>query len=134
MSVGLARVVKPGIRFLAHHDILARDAPDSYQAHSLDAQFACNLYLSMPAEGGALQMWNHDISPDRFDALRGDSYGIDPALLGAPALQVRPEPGDFIMFNSRCMHAVTPGVADPRLSLSFFVGYRGNASPLTFWS
>jgi hypothetical protein len=25
-------------------------------------------------------------------------------------------------------------VADPRLSLSFFVGYRGNASPLTYWS
>ena len=134
MYVGLSRVVKPGICFLAHHDIFAKDAPDSYQAKSLEAQFACNVYLNMPTEGGALQMWDHDISPDQFDEMRGDSYGIDPALLGPPTLEIRPEPGDFIMFNSRCMHSVTPGVDDPRLSLSFFVGYRGNASPLTFWS
>ncbi|KJZ37065.1 2OG-Fe(II) oxygenase [Pseudomonas fluorescens] len=134
MYVGLSRVVKPGICFLAHHDIFAKDTPDSYQAKSLEAQFACNVYLNMPTEGGALQMWDHDISPDQFDEMRGDSYGIDPALLGTPTLEILPEPGDFIMFNSRCMHSVTPGVADPRLSLSFFVGYRGNASPLTFWS
>ncbi|AJO77394.1 MULTISPECIES: 2OG-Fe(II) oxygenase [Pseudomonas] len=134
MYVGLSRVVKPGVCFLAHHDIFAKDAPDSFQAHSLEAQFACNLYLNMPDAGGALQMWDHDISPDQFDDMRGDSYGIDPGLLGTPALEVRPEPGDFIMFNSRRMHAVTPGVASPRLSLSFFVGYRGSSSPLTFWS
>ncbi len=105
--------------------------------------------LSGPQPGGAVRLQrvpehadrgrcaadvDDDISPDRFDEMRGDSYGIDPALLGPPTLEVRPEPGDFIMFNSRCMHSVTPGVADPRLSLSFFVGYRGNASPLTFWS
>jgi hypothetical protein len=39
--------------------------------------------------------------------------------LGKPTLEVLPEPGDFIMFNSRRMHSVTPGVAGPRLSLSF---------------
>ena len=134
MYVGLSRVVKPDVCFLAHHDIFAKDAPDSFQARSLAAQFACNIYLSMPTAGGALQIWNQDVSPERFDEMRGDSYGIDPALLGTPTLEIRPEPGDFIMFNSRRMHSVTPGVADPRLSLSFFVGYRGNASPLTFWS
>ena len=88
----------------------------------------------MPAAGGALQLWDHDISPEQFDAMRGDSYGVDPSLLGMPSLEILPEPGDFIMFNSRRMHSVTPGAVDPRLSLSFFVGYRGNASPLTFWS
>lgn len=51
--------------------------------------------------------------------MRGDSYGIDPALLGLPILEVRPQPSDFIMFNSRRMHSVTPGIANPRLSLSF---------------
>lgn len=134
MYVGLSRVVKPGVCFLAHHDIFAKDAPGSVQARSLEAQFACNVYLNMPTEGGALLMWDHDISPEQFDEMRGDNYGIDPALLGTPTLEILPEPGDFIMFNSRRMHSVTPGVADPRLSLSFFVGYRGNASPLTFWS
>lgn len=53
MYVGLSRVVKPGVCFLAHHDIFAKDAPDSFQAHSLEAQFACNLYLNMPEAGGA---------------------------------------------------------------------------------
>ncbi|VVO18556.1 2OG-Fe(II) oxygenase [Pseudomonas fluorescens] len=134
MYVGLSRVVNPGVCFLAHHDIFAKDAPDSLQAHSLEAQLACNVYLNMPPEGGALQIWKDDISADRFDEMRGDSYGIDPALLGPPSLEIRPEPGDFIMFNSRRMHSVTPGVSDPRLSLSFFVGYRGNTSPLTYWS
>lgn len=74
--------MKPGVCFLAHHDIFAKDAPDSFQAKSLEAQFACNVYLNMPTEGGALQMWDDDISPDQFDEMRGDSYGIDPALLG----------------------------------------------------
>lgn len=134
MYVGLSRVVKPGVCFLAHHDIFAKDAPDSFQAHSLQAQLACNVYLNMPSEGGALQMWDKHVSPELFDEMRGDSYGIDPTLLGRPTLEVRPQPGDFIMFNSRCMHSVSPGVAAPRLSLSFFVGYRGDSSPLTFWS
>jgi hypothetical protein len=88
MYVGLSRVVKPGVCFLAHHDIFAKDAPDSFQARSLEAQFACNVYLNMPTEGGALQMWDHDISPEQFDEMRGDSYGIDPALLGTPSLDI----------------------------------------------
>jgi hypothetical protein len=62
MYVGLSRVVKPDVCFLAHHDIFAKDAPDSFQARSLAAQFACNIYLSMPTAGGALQIWNHDVS------------------------------------------------------------------------
>lgn len=120
--------------FLAHHDIFAKDAPDSFQARSLQAQMAANVYLSMPREGGALQIWDQELSPEAFDELRGGSYGIDPALLGEPSLAIRPNAGDLILFNSRRMHAVTPGTEDTRLSLSCFVGYRGPATPLSFWS
>ncbi|MEH0833912.1 2OG-Fe(II) oxygenase [Pectobacterium cacticida] len=134
MYVGLSRVVKPGVTLLAHHDIFAKDAPDSFQARSLQAQMAANVYLSMPCEGGALQIWERELSPEAFDELRGDSYGIDPAVLGEPALEIRPNVGDLILFNSRRMHAVTQGTKDIRLSLSCFVGYRGSAMPLSFWS
>lgn len=134
MYVGLSRVVKPGVTFLAHHDIFAKDAPDSFHAHSLQAQMAANVYLSMPSEGGALQIWDSELSPAAFDEIRGDSYGIDPALLGEATLEVRPNPGDLILFNSRRMHAVTRGTDNIRLSLSCFVGYRGPATPLSFWS
>jgi hypothetical protein len=134
MYVGLSRVVKPGVRFLAHHDIFAKDAPGSEEAESLTTQLACNVYLTMPSVGGELQLWSEELSPDAFDALRGDSYGIEPDRLGPPCLTIRPEPGDLILFNSRRMHAVTPGNDQPRLSLSCFVGYRGVAEPLTYWS
>lgn len=134
MYVGLSRVVEPGVPMLAHHDIFAKDAPDSFEARSLRAQLAANVYLSMPSEGGALQIWDTEISAEEFDIMRGGSYGIDPALLGKPAVEVKPEAGDLLLFNSNCMHAVSPSLDATRLSLSCFVGYRGSASPLSFWS
>lgn len=132
--VGLSRIVQPGVEFLAHHDILAKDAPETFRSHSLASQLAANIYLTMPTDGGGLHIWQSPISAAEFDDMRGDSYGIDPSLLGKPTLQIQPEEGDLVLFNSRRMHAVTPGSDKPRLSLSCFVGYRGVASPLTFWS
>jgi len=134
MYVGLSRVVKPGVTFLAHHDIFAKDAPDNFQVHSLQAQIAANIYLSMLGKGGALQIWNQQLSPEVFDQMRGNSYGIEPAILGKAALEICPKAGDLILFNSRRMRAVTPGTDGVRLSLSCFIGYRGIATPLTFWS
>lgn len=97
-------------------------------------QLAANIYLLMPNDGGAIQMWNQELPADQFDAMRGDSYGIDPYLLGKPDLVVEPGTGDLVLFNSQLMHAVTPGSANVRLSIPCFVGYRGPAMPLTFWS
>lgn len=134
MYVGLSRVVEPGVTFLAHHDIFAKDAPDSFHAHSLQAQIACNIYLNMPTEGGGLQIWSSEIAPDDFDSMRKDKYGISPEELGPPSLRIQPEPGDLILFNSRLMHSVASGHDLPRLSLSCFIGYRGPATPLSFWS
>ncbi|MDX7992364.1 2OG-Fe(II) oxygenase [Xenorhabdus littoralis] len=134
MYVGLSRVVTPGITFLAHHDIFAKDAPDSFRAKSIQAQFAANVYLSMPSKGGALQVWKNKLSPEEFDSMRGDNYGIEPSLLGEPTIEIQPNVGDLLIFNSQCMHAVTAGTDDLRLSLSCFIGYRGLAEPLSFWS
>jgi len=134
MFVGLSRVVEPDVYFLAHHDHFKKDAPDAFHAHTLEAQFACNVYVDMPQEGGELQIWSNEIDPYKFDSLRGESYGIDPAILGEPDLVLRPSPGDIIIFNSRKMHAVAPGRYNSRVSLSCFIGYRGEHSPLTYWS
>ncbi|AOU99154.1 hypothetical protein BI364_15510 [Acidihalobacter yilgarnensis] len=134
MHVGLSRIVEPGIHFLAHHDILEKDAPGTEEARSLRAQLACNIYLKMPDEGGALQIWDRFLTPDEFDGIRGDCYGIHPDVLGHPDVEVRPEPGDLIIFDSTRMHAVTPGRHQSRLSLSCFIGYRGPTAPLVVWS
>ena len=119
---------------MAHHDILSKDAPDSFRAHSLKCQIACNVYLSMPLQGGELWIWNREIGEKEFDAMRGSSYGIEPKLLGEPSIVLKPEAGDMIMFNSRLMHAVSTGNDGPRLSISCFVGFRSQSSPLTLWS
>ena len=134
MYVGLSRVVNPGVTFLAHHDIFYKDAPDSFKAKSLLSQLACNLYLKMPEDGGVLQVWDKELTPSEFDSIRKDSYGISPETLGKPDLEVQPEAGDLILFDANKMHSVTSGKGGKRLSLSCFIGYRGNAQPLTYWS
>jgi hypothetical protein len=134
MFVGLSRVVDPNIYFLTHHDIFEKDAVDSYHARSLVGQFAGNVYLNIPKQGGELQIWERELEPQEFDKLRGDSYGISPDILGKPTIEIKPVTGDMVLFNSRKMHAVAPSVDTFRLSLSCFVGYRGAHSPLTFWS
>lgn len=134
MYIGLSRVVEPNVYFLAHHDIFSKDAPDLFKSHSLQAQFACNVYLNMPDIGGELEIWDKEMPPEEFDEMRESSYGIDPKILGAPSLTIKPECGELILFNSRKMHAVTPSVDQTRLSVSCFIGYRGDHMPLTFWS
>jgi hypothetical protein len=134
MFVGLSRMVEPGTTFLAHHDLFEQDAPGSEEATSLLAQFGANVYLRMPLRGGALMMWRQEMPAAQFDALRGDDYGLPVERLGPPDLVVTPEPGDLLIFNSRKLHAVSPGVGRSRLAVSCFVGYRGLSQPLTFWS
>ncbi|MEJ7686369.1 MAG: 2OG-Fe(II) oxygenase [Variovorax sp.] len=134
MFVGLSRLVQPGTTFLAHHDIFSEDAPGRIEATSLQAQFGANVYLQMPETGGALLMWNREIAPLQFNRMRGVDYGVPVESLGEPDLSLRPSPGDLLIFNSRKMHAVSPGTMRSRLAVSCFVGYRGEAEPLTFWS
>jgi hypothetical protein len=134
MFIGLSRCVEPGTTFLAHHDIFADDAPGHSEATSLIAQFGANIYIQMPSAGGALLMWNDEIPPMVFNRMRGSDYGIPIDRLGPPAVSVRPSPGDLLVFNSRKMHAVSPGSGRSRLAVSCFVGYRGESKPLTYWS
>lgn len=134
MFVGLSRRVDPGTTFLAHHDIFAQDAPGFEEASSLLSQLGANVYLQMPAVGGALMMWRRELPPAEFDALRGDDYGLPVERLGPPDFAVTPEAGDLLIFNSRKLHAVSPGAGQSRLTVSCFIGYRGLSEPLTFWS
>lgn len=134
MFVGLSRMVEPGTTFLAHHDIFEEDAPGRPEASGLLAQFGANIYLQMPDTGGSLLMWRREIPPSIFNRMRGADYGVAIERLGAPDATVTPAPGDLLIFNSRKMHAVSPGTGRSRLAVSCFVGYRGPSAPLTFWS
>lgn len=134
MFVGLSRSMKPGVPLKAHHDMFGRHAPDTPEAESLVSQFGVNVYVDVPETGGQLAMWDAEISDAEFLDRRGDDYAIPLERLGPPDYAVKPENGDLILFNARKLHAVLPGAGTDRLTISAFLGYRGDAEPLTVWS
>ena len=134
MFVGLSRCMKPGVPLKAHHDMFGRHAPDTPEAASLLSQFGVNVYVNVPEVGGELAMWNNEISDDEFLEQRADDYAIPLEKLGPHDFAVKPENGDLILFNARKLHAVLAGEGSDRLTISAFLGYRGDDEPVTVWS
>jgi hypothetical protein len=136
MFVGLARVFENGGAALPHQDVLRRDAgPDCARAGTLLTQFAANIYLRLPAEGGELDLWSARLSDEEFEAIRlPGSYGADRARLPEPDAVLSPTVGDAILFDATRLHAVRPACGGSRVTLSCFIGYRGLGQPLTYWS
>jgi hypothetical protein len=134
MFVGLSRNMSPGTPLLAHHDLFARHAPDAPEANNLLMQMAVNVYITVPEEGGELLIWRNEISDTEFIERREGKYGMALEPLGPADLVVKPMVGDLILFNARKLHAVAPGGGCDRLTVSCFLGYRGDAHPLTVWS
>lgn len=132
--IGLSRILEPGVYFLAHHDVVQKDIRNNHIVNLISRQLAVNVYLQMPTEGGELEYWDREMDPDEFDELRQESYGINTEILGKPDYTIKPSVGDLFIFNSKKMHAINPPSDANRLSLSFFIGYRGKDSPLIFWS
>lgn len=128
MFVGLSRCMKPGIPLLARH------APNTPEADSLISQFGVNVYVDVPETGGDFAMWLDEISDREFLERRGSKYGMSIEPLGEPDFSIKPENGDLILFNARKLHAVLPGEGSDRLTISAFLGYRGDDLPLTIWS
>lgn len=134
MFAGLSRNMRPATPLLAHHDMFARLAPHALEANNLLAQLAVNVYIDIPEIGGELIMWRDEISDSEFLARRGSKYGMDLEPLGEPDITVKPEVGELILFNARKLHAVAAGEGSDRLTVSCFLGYRGESQPLTIWS
>ncbi len=134
MFVGLSRAIDEGKDILPHEDVLRRDDRSVADCRNVVAQIAMNVYLKMPKNGGELELWDHACKDEEFDALRGDSYGIERNKLPPPIVRLKPSEGELVLFNSTKLHAVCPVDGGKRLSVSCFVAYRGNKSPLTLWS
>lgn len=134
MFVGLSRMVEPDTTFLAHHDIFADDAPGMEESDSVISQFGANVYVQMPEKGGELLMWHRNLSIDEFDEMRAGEYGIHIDKLPCPDVVLKPETGDLLIFDAHKLHAVASPKEKARLALSFFIAYRGDDVPLTFWS
>jgi hypothetical protein len=136
MFAGLCRALENGHSIIPHEDKFERDVPQDGSDKVLpeNGQIAFNIYLQNPKEGGELELYTESLSTEEYDRLRGDSYGIDRDLLPAPAISLKPEEGELILFNARNLHSVSPIVGDTRLSISSFITQETENGPLKLWS
>ncbi|WP_306031425.1 2OG-Fe(II) oxygenase [Stappia sp. MMSF_3263] len=129
--VGTCRVIEPGATMLPHNDRLARMLVDGQSG--LTGQLAVNVYLDMPPSGGDLELWLSEPTPEQ-DKIQETSDGLERSELSEPRMVIRPQNGDLVLFNSQLIHCVSPGVGGQRVTMSCFVGYRGDDEPLSYWS
>lgn len=128
--VGTCRVIEPGATMLPHNDRLGRM---SEGAADMTGQLAVNIYLEMPESGGDIELWLSEPTPEQDAEIRAND-GIRQERIGPPRLLIRPGVGDLVIFNSHLIHSVSPGVGGRRVTISSFIGYRGDDRPLTYWS
>ena len=134
MMVGIARMFEDNFELPPHQDVLSRDISDSPAAGLLLAQLSANVYLQEAKFGGELEVWGIKPSYAEFLELSCDDLHFDREKLPQPQVQYKPKAGDLVLFDSGRVHAVRPSRQGPRVSMSCFVGYRGQDRPLTYWS
>ena len=143
MLAGIGRVFENGFELPPHQDILARDLRDATLAplehhRPLKRQLSTNIYLQPAEQGGELELWDLSPSFQEQQAIRDEEFEyegiVDRASLPEPAFVLSPQPGDLILFDSGCIHAVRASQGRARVSMSLFLGYRGPNRPLTYWN
>jgi hypothetical protein len=131
--LGLPRAFSNGGEARPHTDRADWDWPSS-ETIRIQAQLAFNVYLSMTEGGGELQLWRYRPSHEEYERMR-DGYGLHRHLLPPPEVTLRPNPGDLIIFNASCVHAVTPSTGKGvRVTMSGFLGFQGEGRPLVAFS
>ena len=83
------------------------------------------------------ELWSHgpETQEDyKSQMLAGSDYELDRDLLGDPAVVIRPDVGDLVLFDARKPHAVKRNKKGRRVTASCFVGYYGADKPLSTFS
>ena len=131
MGAGVAR--EPNGGFQVHYDDASREFVGNLLDDGLVAQFAFNLYLSVPESGGETVVWRHRWHPaDEAFRLPG-SYGFAEGVVGdAESFELTPSPGEALLFDPRYFHAVRPSVGSRRIALGFSLGLTEDEKILTW--
>ncbi|ROP41713.1 2-oxoglutarate-Fe(II)-dependent oxygenase superfamily protein [Saccharothrix texasensis] len=121
MGAGVAR--EPNGGFQVHYDDASREFSGALLDAHLIAQFAFNLYLSVPESGGETVVWRHRWSPADEQFRLPGSYGFGEAVVGsAESFELAPSPGEALLFDPRNFHAVRPSRGGRRIALGFSLG------------
>ncbi len=138
MLAELARIFKEKSSAEPHQDVLLKDDAKLCNLLNIREQIAFNTYLSLPEEGGELELWNWKPTEEEYKKfIHADpnlSYALDRDKIKPPVITYKPKLGEFLLFNPRFIHAVRPSHGLQRLSISAFIGYSGNNEKLTVWS
>jgi len=132
--VGLSRVFERA-EAEPHVDRLEWDAPIGRFRRVPIRQIAANVYLAVPEHGGELQIWNNKPTARDYEALRNPaSYGLRKELLGAPDVEIRPAPGELILFDAQKIHAVAPSSGKSRVTVAMFLVQFDQDGPFYMYS
>lgn len=117
-----------------HADWGPRDGP-GWAIERITGQFAWNLFFSSPGEGGELIVYDYPWVPELEEHARQRFNDYDPKLFeGSRRVEVAPEPGVLMVFNSRNAHAVGPSSnGEARVAVGSFIGVTEDGD-LAFWS
>lgn len=131
LGAGVAR--EPNQGFQVHFDDAGREFPGGLLDANLVAQFAFNLYLSVPEVGGETVVWRHRWDPADEAFRLPNSYGYAKDVVGdAESFELKPATGDALLFDPRNFHAVHPSRNTRRIALGFSVGLSDNGELLTW--
>lgn len=125
MLAGIVRVANAAMSHMSAEEPHFDALPERYSV--LDVQLAANVYISVPDDGGELEVWDVDPVVANFEA---------PAKWRAelgPPVRIQPMQGDLIIFSCRRPHAILPFEGDDRISCQMFIGHRAGDS-LQLWN
>ncbi|GAA1162869.1 hypothetical protein F4556_000449 [Kitasatospora gansuensis] len=121
LGAGVAR--EPNQGFQVHFDDAVREFTGDLLDAPLVAQFAFNLYLSVPERGGETVVWRHRWQPSDETYRLPNSYGYAPEVVdGVESFELKPTVGEALLFDPRNFHAVRPSQDERRIALGFSVG------------
>jgi hypothetical protein len=131
--VGAIRVFQPDrSEFYPHNDAIDQET-DAPEIEGTLNQLVANIYLQMPDEGGVLRLWLREPTPRETEIIL-DVEGLEPETIEPPAVELRPDAGDLIIFSPRMLHAVTLCRGKHRVGAAAFIASKGPREPLVFWS
>ncbi len=118
--VGIGRVMPADLSHLSekqpHFDLV-----DRKYFPNLSRQYAANIYLNVPGNGGELEIWN--VNPIMINEVNTFKPPEDWRSELPPSFKIKPAEGDLLIFNSCRPHAVTRFEGDvPRTSIQSFLG------------
>jgi len=124
---------EPNQGFLVHFDDAAREFAPGFPDHPLVAQFAFNLYLTLPKSGGQTVIWRRRWHPADENARLPGTYGYAESVVeDVESLTLTPQVGQAVLFDARNYHAVRPSSGGRRLAVGFQVGLT-DAGRLLTW-